>query len=92
MVKVKRGMKSSSKHHATYDYTGHLALFAVEGVMLSHSTSSRLESGKHLVLLSAVARQCNIYRTIILDHVPDKAEAEARLRKWATKLPLADVK
>ena len=92
MVKVKNGKKSDSKIYATKVYDPNLVLKEYKGMMLSHSIASKIESGKFLILLTAVARQCTMYRTVLLSSPPTEKSANKRLDKWCKTLPVKFIK
>lgn len=91
MVKVRGGMKSTATKHTTSSYAQHLCQRTKKGVVLFCSTPSRIESGKYIVLLTAVARQCSIWRTLILKKKINEEDAENILKKWVKILPIDDI-
>ena len=92
MVKVKRGMKSDAKPNKAKSYATNLCQLEHKGVALFCSSASKIESGYFLVLLSAVARQCTMYRTVILKIKPDEDKAERLLKKWIKTLPISTIR
>ena len=91
MVKVRNGFKTKAKRHNPAEYNANLCQKSKSGIVFFCSSASRIESGKYIVLLTAIARQCSVYRTVILRNKPDKIKAEELLKKWAKKLPLKDI-
>ena len=91
MVKVRGGVKTKSKKHVTSSYSSHLCQKSKMGIVFFCSSPSRIESGKFIVLLSAVSRQCTLYRTVVLRDKPDAIKAEELLKRWAKKLPLKSI-
>lgn len=91
MVKVKGGMRTTVKKHTTSSYSQHLCQRTKKGVIFFCSTPSKIESGKYIVLLTAVARQCSMWRTLIMSKKINELQAEAILKKWAKLLPLDDI-
>lgn len=92
MVKVRNGVKSNAKKHYKDGYATHLCQKSKLGIAFFCSSPSRIESGRFIVLLSAVSRQCTLYRTVVLKNKPDAIKAEELLRSWAQKLPLNSIK
>jgi len=92
MVQVPRGMKTDAKPKKKKEYSSHLATFTYKGVVFFCSTASKLETGKYLVLLTAVARLCTVHRTLFMNRPPNEAKAHDILQKWASKLPIKHIR
>ena len=88
MVKVKNGYPSDAKKTKPKPYASHLATLTHKGVMFFVSPSSRLESGAHLTLLTAIARQCTLHRSVLTARQLDEASGKKLLKRWVKSLPV----
>ena len=63
-----------------------------KNIMFTLSHPSKIESGIFVLMFTAIARQCSVYRTHFVKRPPSEKEANKLLVKWIKTLPVDDIK
>lgn len=88
MVNVPNGRRSSGKPQFKTGRSDYPIVIVHRDIMFKVEYPSRLDGGLWMTMCSAVTRQCNLYRTVLLQDEPTPAQSRALLVRWIRSLPV----